>query len=102
MLAFRVTPPVVLSLPIFILFARAGLVNTPVGIALVHSVFNLPIAIWILESFITAIPRSFDEMAFIDGHSRSGFFMRFLIPALAPGIAVTAFFVSFFHGSRSS
>ena len=102
LLAFRVTPPVVLSLPIFILFARAGLVNTPVGIALVHSVFNLPIAIWILESFITAIPRSFDEMAFIDGHSRSGFFMRFLIPALAPGIAVTAFFVSFFHGSRSS
>ena len=102
LLAFRVTPPVVLSLPIFILFARTGLVNTPVGIALVHCVFNLPIAIWILESFITAIPRSFDEMAFIDGRSRSGFFMRFLIPALAPGIAVTAFFVSFFHGSRSS
>lgn len=96
MLAFRVTPPVVLSLPIFILFARAGLVNTPVGIALVHCVFNLPIAIWILESFITAIPRSFDEMAFIGGHSRSGFFMRFLIPALAPGIAVTAFFCFIF------
>ncbi len=96
LLAFRVTPPVVLSLPIFILFARAGLVNTPVGIALVHSVFNLPITIWILESFITAIPRSFDEMAFIDGHSRSGFFMRFLIPALAPGIAVTAFFCFIF------
>jgi glycerol transport system permease protein len=96
LLAFRVTPPVVLSLPIFILFARTGLVNTPVGIALVHCVFNLPIAIWILESFITAIPRSFDEMAFIDGHSRSGFFLRFLIPALAPGIAVTAFFCFIF------
>jgi len=68
LLAFRVTPPVVLSLPIFILFARAGLVNTPVGIALVHSVFNLPITIWILESFITAIPRSFDEMALACRH----------------------------------
>jgi glycerol transport system permease protein len=96
LLAFRVTPPVVLSLPIFILFARAGLVNTPVGIALVHCVFNLPIAIWILESFITAIPRSFDEMAFIDGHSRTGFFLKFLIPALAPGIAVAAFFCFIF------
>ena len=92
LLAFRLTPPVVLSLPIFILFARTGLVNSPLGIALVHCVFNLPIAIWILESFISAIPRSFDEMAFTDGHSRTGFFLRFLIPALAPGLAVTAFF----------
>jgi glycerol transport system permease protein len=67
MLAFRVTPPVVLSLPIFILFAQFGLVNSPVGIALVHCLFNLPIAIWILESFISAIPREFDETAFLDG-----------------------------------
>lgn len=96
LLAFRVTPPVVLSLPIFILFARLGLVNSPVGIALVHCVFNLPITIWILESFIAAIPRSFDETAFIDGHSRTGFFLRFLVPAIAPGIAVAAFFCFIF------
>jgi glycerol transport system permease protein len=96
LLAFRVTPPVVLSLPIFILFSHFGLVNSPVGIALVHCVFNLPIAIWILESYIAAIPRSFDEMAFIDGHSRTGFFFRFLIPAIAPGIAVAAFFCFIF------
>ena len=96
LLAFRVTPPVVLSLPIFILFARSGLVNSPIGIALVHCVFNLPIAIWILESFIAAIPRSFDEMAFVDGHSRLSFFFRFLIPAIAPGIAVAAFFCFIF------
>jgi glycerol transport system permease protein len=96
MLAFRVTPPVVLSLPIFILFARAGLVNSPIGLALVHCVFNLPIAIWILESFIAAIPPEFDEMAAIDGHSRGGFFLRHLIPAIAPGIAVAGFFCFIF------
>jgi glycerol transport system permease protein len=96
LLAFRLTPPVVLSLPIFILFARVDLVNSPLGIALVHCVFNLPIAIWILESFISAIPRSFDEMAFVDGHSRTGFFLRFLIPALAPALAVAAFFCFIF------
>ncbi|NEX46152.1 carbohydrate ABC transporter permease [Pseudotabrizicola algicola] len=92
MLAFRVTPPVVLSLPIFILFAQFGLVNSPVGIALVHCLFNLPIAIWILESFIAAVPREFDETAFLDGHSLPGFFLRHLIPAIAPGIGVAAFF----------
>lgn len=96
MLAFRVTPPVVLSLPIFILFAQVNLVNTPVGIALVHCLFNLPIAIWILERFISAIPRAFDETAFIDGHTLPSFFFRHLIPAIAPGIGVAAFFCFIF------
>ncbi len=91
-LVFRVTPPVVLSLPIFISFARLGLVNSPIGIALVHTLFNLPVAIWILESFIRAIPRELDETAFVDGHSGASFFVRHLIPAIAPGIGVTAFF----------
>lgn len=92
LLTFRITPPVVLSLPIFILFAQFNMINSPVGIALVHCLFNIPIAIWILESFISAVPPEFDEMAFIDGHSRTGFFLRHLIPAIAPGIGVAAFF----------
>lgn len=96
MLAFRLTPPVVLSLPIFILFAQFGLINSPIGIALVHCLFNLPIAIWILESFIRAVPRALDETAFLDGHSLPGFFFRHLIPAIAPGIGVAAFFCFIF------
>lgn len=96
MLVFRVTPPVVLSLPTFILFSKLGLVNTPVGIALVHCLFNLPIAIWILESFIRAVPREFDETAFLDGYSGPAFFVRQLIPMILPGIAVTAFFCFIF------
>lgn len=95
-LVFRVTPPVVLSLPIFILFSALGLVNSPVGIALVHCLFNLPVAIWILESFIRAVPREFDETAFLDGHSGASFFFRHLIPAIAPGIGVAAFFCFIF------
>lgn len=96
MLVFRVTPPVVLSLPAFILFSQFGLVNSPVGIALIHCLFNLPVAIWILESFIRAVPRAFDETAFLDGHSGPSFFFRHLIPAIAPGIGVAAFFCFIF------
>jgi glycerol transport system permease protein len=95
-LVFRVTPPVVLSLPIFILFSQFGLVNSPVGIALVHCLFNLPVAIWILESFIRAVPPEFDETAFLDGHSGASFFLRHLIPQIAPGIGVAAFFCFIF------
>jgi glycerol transport system permease protein len=95
-LVFRVTPPVVLSLPIFILFSQFGLVNSPVGIALVHCLFNLPVAIWILESFIRAVPPEFDETAFLDGHSGASFFFRHLIPQITPGIGVAAFFCFIF------
>ncbi|THD82335.1 carbohydrate ABC transporter permease [Aliigemmobacter aestuarii] len=96
MLVFRLTPPVVLSLPIFILFSKLGLVNSPVGIALVHCLFNLPVAIWIMESFIRAVPRELDETAFLDGHSGLSFFFRHLIPEIAPGIGVAAFFCFIF------
>ena len=95
-LVFRVTPPVVLSLPIFILFSQLGLVNSQVGIALVHCLFNLPVAIWILESYIRAVPPEFDETAFLDGHSGASFFLRHLIPQIAPGIGVAAFFCFIF------
>ncbi|WP_245470848.1 carbohydrate ABC transporter permease [Bradyrhizobium guangzhouense] len=96
LLVFRITPTVVLSLPIFVLFAQIGLANTPVGIALVHCVFNIPISIWILEGFISAVPRELDETAFLDGHSLPSFFFRHLIPAIAPGIGVAAFFCFIF------
>ena len=95
-LAFRITPPVVLSLPVFILFAKFNLINSPVGIALVHCLFNIPIAIWILESFISAVPREFDESAFLDGYSLPRFSMKLLVPAIAPGIGVAAFFCFIF------
>jgi glycerol transport system permease protein len=96
LLAFRITPPVVLSLPLFIVFAQLGLVNSPVGIALVHCMFNLPVTIWILEGFIAAVPREFDETAFLDGYSLPRFFVRHLAPAIAPGIGIAAFFAFLF------
>ncbi len=92
LLTFRITPPVVLSLPIFIVFSQYQLVNSPVGIAVVHCLVNVPVAIWILEGFISAVPREFDETAFLDGYSLPHFFVRHLIPAIAPGIGVAAFF----------
>lgn len=96
LLAFRITPPVVLSLPVFLLFAELNLLNNPLGIALVHCLFNIPIATWILESFISAVPKEFDETAFLDGHSRPAFFVKFLMPVIAPGVGVACFFCFIF------
>jgi len=90
------TPPVVMVLPVFLLFSALDLINTPFAIALAHCLFNVPISIWVLESFISAIPKELDETAFLDGYSIFRFFIRILIPLLAPGIAVASFFCFMF------
>ena len=95
-IAFRITPPVVLTLPIFQLFSNLGIVNSAFGIGLAHCLFNLPISIWILQSFISVVPREIDETAFLDGYSRPRFIWKFLIPQIRSGIAVTAFFCFMF------
>ena len=98
LLVFRITPPVVLSLPVFLLFSKLNLLNSPLGIALVHCLFNVPVTIWILESFISTVPKEFDEAAFLDGYSTPVFFVKFLLPIITPGIAVAAFFCFIFSG----
>lgn len=95
-IAFRITPPVVLTLPIFQLFSILGIVNSVFGIALAHTLFNLPIAIWILQGFIANIPKEMDETAFLDGYSRPQFIWKFLLPQISSGVAVTAFFCFMF------
>lgn len=95
-LVFRITPPVVLSMPVFQLFSNFSLINHAAGIALAHCLFNIPITIWILESFLSAIPKEVDETAFLDGYSMPRFFYKILIPLMMPGIGVAAFFCFMF------
>ncbi len=95
-LTLRMTPPVVMVLPVFLLFSALDLLNTPLAIALAHCLFNVPISIWVLKSFISAIPKELDEAAFIDGYSFFQFFTKILIPLMAPGIAVASFFCFMF------
>lgn len=95
-IVFRITPPVVLSMPVFQLFASLDLINQAAGIALAHCLFNIPITIWILESFMSAIPRELDETAYIDGYSLPRFFYKIFVPMMMPGIGVAAFFCFMF------
>ena len=85
-----------LTLPIFLLCSAVGIVNSVFGTALAQCLFNLTIAIWILQGFISAITKEMNEAAFLDGYSRPRFIWKFLLPQIAPGIAVTAFFCFMF------
>lgn len=92
----RMAPPAVFALPFFNLYSAVGLFNTHWAVALAHTIFNVPLAIWILEGFMSGVPREIDETAFIDGYSLPRFFIRIFIPLIAAGIGVAAFFCFMF------
>jgi glycerol transport system permease protein len=95
-LVFRMMAPVIMLVPFVQIFADLNLYDTHIAVALAHCFFNVPIAVWILEGFISSVPPELDESARVDGYSLIGFFRRILLPLIAPGIAVTAFFCFMF------
>src|SRR3954463_16324062 len=96
LLTNRMTPPAVFLLPFFQLYTTLGLMDTHLAVALAHLVFNVPLAVWILEGFMSAVPREIDETAYIDGSSFPRFFMKLFLPLIKAGIGVTAFFCFMF------
>jgi glycerol transport system permease protein len=95
-LVFRMMTPVILLVPFVQIFSDLNLFDTHIAVALAHCFFNVPIAVWILEGFISSVPLELDESARVDGYSLPRFFFRILMPQIAPGIAVTAFFCFMF------
>jgi glycerol transport system permease protein len=96
LLTNRMSPPAVFLLPFFNFYQTVGLFDTHIAVALAHCLFNVPLAVWILEGFMSGIPREIDETAFIDGYSFPRFFFTIFIPLVKAGIGVTAFFCFMF------
>ncbi|MFC5067605.1 carbohydrate ABC transporter permease [Flaviflagellibacter deserti] len=96
LLTNRMAPPAVFALPFFNLYSAIGLFDTPLAVALAHCLFNVPLAVWILEGFMSGVPREIDETAYIDGYSFPKFFVKIFMPLIASGIGVAAFFCFMF------
>ncbi|WP_119840942.1 carbohydrate ABC transporter permease [Pseudooceanicola algae] len=96
LLTNRMAPPAVFALPFFQLYSSIGLFDTHIAVALAHCLFNVPLAVWILEGFMRGVPREIDETAYIDGYSFPAFFVRIFTPLIASGIGVAAFFCFMF------
>jgi glycerol transport system permease protein len=96
LLTNRMSPPAVFLLPFFQLYSSIGLFDTPWAVALSHTLFTVPLAVWILEGFMSGIPREIDETAYIDGYSFPRFFWKIFLPLIRSGVGVTAFFCFMF------
>jgi glycerol transport system permease protein len=96
LLTNRMAPPAVFALPFFQLYSAIGLFDTKLAVALAHTLFNVPLAVWILEGFMSSVPKELDETAFVDGYPFWRFFGRIFVPTIASGIGVAAFFCFMF------
>jgi glycerol transport system permease protein len=96
LLTNRMAPPAVFALPFFQLYSALNLFDTHIAVALAHCLFNIPLAVWILEGFMSSVPKELDETAFVDGYPFWRFFVRIFVPTIAAGIGVAAFFCFMF------
>jgi multiple sugar transport system permease protein len=85
-------PLILVIIPLFLLLRRIDLVDTHSGLVLVYVVWSLPFTLWMLQSYIRAIPRDLEEAASVDGAGRLGVIVRVIVPLLAPGVVVTIMF----------
>jgi len=86
-------PPVVLGLPLFVMYRQIGLADTVQGLVLSYTTFALPFAIWLLIAFFEDIPVDLEEAALVDGCGRWGAFVRIVLPLVRPGLAVTGILI---------
>ena len=93
MLVTQMFPLVMLIAPIFRTLAPLGLTNSLAGLILVYTAFNLPFAIFLMQSFFDGIPRDLEEAAMIDGDTRFGALRRVILPLALPGVGATLGFV---------
>ncbi len=88
----QMLPQSALIIPLYVVLARYHQVNQLSGVIITYLTFVLPFSIWMLRGFILGIPRDLEEAAMVDGRSRTGAFIKILLPLVAPGLVATSIF----------
>ena len=92
----RIMPPIVLSIPFFLMLSFLGLLDNLFGLILVYIVLLMPIAVWIMVDFFNKVPREIDETALIDGCNPYQAFIKVVVPNSIPGLIVAGLFCIIF------
>jgi multiple sugar transport system permease protein len=89
MISQRILPPIVVIIPIYVMFQAVGLLDTHLALITVYAVANLPIVIWLMYDFFSSLPIELEESAQLDGATRFGIFWDIVLPLTRPGLAAT-------------
>ncbi|MFN0114274.1 MAG: carbohydrate ABC transporter permease [Paracoccaceae bacterium] len=85
----RILPPIVVVIPIYVMFQSVGLLDTHLALILLYAVANLPIVVWLMHDFFANLPIELEESAQLDGATRFGIFWEIVLPLTRPGLAAT-------------
>jgi multiple sugar transport system permease protein len=91
-LSQRMVPPVVMIIPLYLMFDHVNLLNTRTALVIGYTEFNLPFVIWMTRSYFSDLPRELEESALVDGDSKWGAFWKIALPLAKPGLIATAMF----------
>ncbi|MDX6261734.1 MAG: multiple sugar transport system permease protein [Kribbellaceae bacterium] len=86
-------PATLLAVPLFVIFAKAGLQGSLIGLIIVYIAQTVPVAIYMLRSYFTTVPISIEEAAALDGCSRYQIVRRVVLPLAAPSVMATGLYV---------
>ncbi len=93
-LSNRMFPPVAVMIPYFLIMQKLHLLDNLLGIVMVHTTMNLPLAVWLMLDFFSELPKDLEEAAMIDGCGHFKAFFYIAIPIAAPGL-VAVYVLSF-------
>ena len=91
-LTTRMMPPIVVIIPIFLMFRLSGLAGSYWGIILLYTAFNIPFSVWLVKSFFDELNPEIEDAARMDGASEGRVFFRFCIPQILAGLSATFVF----------
>lgn len=91
-LTTRMMPPIVVIIPIFLMFRLSGLAGSYWGIMLLYTAFNIPFSVWLIKSFFDELNPEIEDAARMDGASEGRVFFGFCIPQILAGLAATFVF----------
>ncbi|WP_245572868.1 carbohydrate ABC transporter permease [Lichenihabitans psoromatis] len=82
LIQLRLFPPMAVMIPIMIMWAALGMIDTWWGLALVYGIVTLPFAFWLMKTFFDEMPREIEEAALVEGCSRWRVFTRITLPIM--------------------
>ena len=88
----RTVPGIALSLPIFMVWSRLGLIDTKPGMIIIYVALNIPFTIWLIDGFFRQIPKEMSEAAQVDGCTRWQAFWKIEFPLAKLGVASAGIF----------
>lgn len=92
LLAPLMVPYQALLIPLYLTFAKIGLANSWLGLAIVHAILQLPFSIYLMRNSFEGIPKELEEAAKVDGASSFDTLRRVFLPLVIPGMVTVALF----------